>query len=182
MKQKQHPLRRLLISIIAISLFYQVLGYQLVFNANELLCKKEMKLKIKRGLSRSEKHYFAFSTEEFEDLDWKNEKEFVLNGVMYDIIEKIITRDSISISCIDDKQESKLFANLSKQIDQNSDLSATGKPISKVLLKLLKIEGLFIKKEYCVVFTAIENPYTVHLTRNLTDFSNIDSPPPKSYL
>lgn len=174
-------MRRLLISIIAISLFYQVFGYLLVFNANELLCKKEIKARIKSGLRKSEKDYFIFSESDFKNLDWKNEKEFEHNGNMYDIIEKSVEGDSVHIACINDKKETALFANLSDHIDRNSDLTTTGKPISKVLLKLLKIEGLLIKDENCALFMVIENPYIKHNSQKTKDYANVCTPPPELF-
>ena len=176
-------MRRLLISIIAISLFYQVFGYLLVFNANVFLCKKEMKSAIKAGLSDSEKEHLKFSKAEYENLHWLNHKEFNLNDKMYDIIStEELGADSVLISCINDEKEAKLFANLADQIDQNSDLTNTGKPISKVLLKLLKIEGLLIKEENCVLFTALEIPYMKHNSRIVSEFITINTPPPRSVL
>ena len=173
-------MRRLLISIIAISLFYQVFGYLLVFNANVLIRKKEMKTAIKAGLTENEKQHFTFSKAEFENLDWKNKKEFMLNNSMYDIINiTYLNSDSIKVSCINDKKEAELFAHLSDHINQNSDLTSTGKPISKVLLKLLKIEGLLIKEEDCVLFTALEIPYIKHNSPIVTQISNVKTPPPR---
>lgn len=154
-----------------------------MFNANVLLCKKEMKTVIKAGLEDSEKDYFKFSKAEFENLHWINHKEFILNDQMYDIIStEDLGADSVVISCINDEKEATLFANLAEQVDQNSDLTNTGKPISKVLLKLLKIEGLLNKEENCVLFTALEIPYVKHNSRIVSEFININTPPPRAIL
>lgn len=176
-------MRRLLISIIAISLFYQVFGYLLVFNANVFLCKKEMKSAIKAGLSDSEKEHLKFSKADYESLDWQNHKEFSLNDHMYDVIStENIGDDSVLVTCINDIKEKELFAGLADKIDQNSDLTNTGKPISKVMLKLLKIEGLLNKEENCVLFTALEIPYIKHNSRIVSEFVNINTPPPRAIL
>lgn len=173
-------MRRLLVSIIALSLFYQVFGYFIVFNVNALMCKKEMKRSIKAGLKENEMLVFLFSTKEFTNLSWLNKKEFVIENTMYDVVKTSpIGKDSIKVYCINDKKETELFANLSNQIDQNSDLTASGKPISKVLLKLLKIKGLLTKEENCVLFTALEIPYIKHNSPIVTQISNVKTPPPR---
>lgn len=142
-----------------------------------------MKTAIKAGLEDSEKDFFTFSRAEFENLHWKNHKEFVLNNKMYDIIStEDLGTDSVRISCINDKKEATLFANLADHIDQNSDLTNTGKPISKVLLKLLKIEGLLNKEENCVLLTALEIPYMKHNSRIVSEFINVNTPPPRAIL
>ena len=84
--------------------------------------------------------------------------------------------------CINDKKEAELFANLAAHMEQSSDIQATGKPISKVLMKLIKIEGLLIKEENCVLFTALEIPYIKHNSRIVTQISTVSTPPPEQFL
>jgi hypothetical protein len=102
-----------------------------------------MKRKIKAGLSDHELTYFTFSITDFNNLDWLNHKEFRHNNTMYDVVKKIETEnDSVKIACINDAQESTLFANLNEYIDNFSDIQKDGKPSTKILLKLLKIQAI----------------------------------------
>lgn len=173
-------MRRILISIIAISLFYQVFGYILVFNANAVLCKKEMKRAIKAGLKEDDLQVFRLSNIAYENLAWQNKKEFILKKTMYDVVKKEQRgNDSVILYCITDTQETVLFANLTSHIDQNSDLNATGKPISKTLLKLLKIEGLLLKEGYCAFINSIEFDFAKHNPQIVTQISTVSTPPPK---
>lgn len=151
-----------------------------MFNVNALMCKKEMKRSIKAGLKENEMLVFLFSTKEYTNLSWLNKKEFVIENTMYDVVKTSpIGKDSIKVHCINDKKETELFANLSNQIDQNSDLTTSGKPISKVLMKLLKIEGLLTKEESCVLFAELEIPYIKHNSQIVTQISNVKTPPPR---
>lgn len=141
-----------------------------------------MKRTIKAGLKDDEMQVFIFSNSEYENLAWQNRKEFIIENTMYDVVKsQAYGIDSIKIHCINDKKETELFANLSNKVEQNSDLTASGKPISKVLLKLLKIEGLLIKDESCVLFTALENPYIKHNSQIVTQISNVNTPPPEQF-
>lgn len=149
---------------------------------NTMLCKKEAKSLIKAGLKDEEMTALRFSKVEFSKLDWQNKKEFKHNHELFDIVKtKTINKDSILVYCINDKKETELFANLAAHLEQNSDLQATGKPISKVLLKLIKIEGLLIKEENCVLFTALEIPYIKHNSRIVSQISTVSTPPPEFF-
>ncbi len=136
-------MRRIIAYILLLSIFYQCAGYILVYKANFMLCKKEMKRKIKAGLSESELTYFTFSITDFKNLDWLNRKEFRHQNTLYDVVKKINTEnDSVKVACINDTQESVLFANLNEHINSFSDIQKDGKPSTKILLKLLKIQAI----------------------------------------
>lgn len=176
-------MRRLLISILAFSLFYQIFGYLIVFDVNTMLCKKEAKSIIKAGLKVEEMTAFRFTSNEFSALNWQNKKEFKHQDNLYDVVRtEKIGQDSILVYCINDKKEAELFANLAAHMEQSSDIQTTGKPISKALLKLVKIEGLLIKEENCVLFTALEIPYIKHNSRIVTQISTVSTPPPEQFL
>ncbi len=64
-------------------------------------------------------------------LDWKDDNEFRLHGRMYDIIStKIHENGTIEYLCIDDEDETRLFANMDNLIkrefqgDRNKNSSA----------------------------------------------------------
>ncbi len=115
----------------------------MVYDVNFKLCKKEMKRKIKAGLKEEELHHFKLSKEEYEQLDWIHAKEFRLKDEMFDVVRKeSLSNDTILLSCINDKQESILFANLNEHIEQHFDIQKDGKPYSKTLIKLIKIQAL----------------------------------------
>lgn len=106
-----------------------------------------MKRKIKDGLSQEMMHHFKLSSKEYEQLDWVHSKEFRLKEEMYDVVHKeTLSNDSVLLSCINDKQETLLFANLNEHIEQHFDIQKDGKPYSKTLIKLLKIQGLLIDR------------------------------------
>ncbi len=138
-------MRKLLASLLILCVLYQCAGYLLVFEANFRLCRKEMKRAIKAGLNEKELHHFELSTHEYDQLNWHDQHEFEWKGVMYDIVRSKTIRGTIHISCVNDKQESMLFAHLNDHIDRFSDVEKEGKTSSKLLLKLLKIQALPIE-------------------------------------
>ena len=158
-------MRKIIAYLLVLSIFYQCAGYILVFNTNFMLCKKEMKRKIKAGLSEAELTYFTFSHTDFENLDWIHSKEFRYQNRMYDVVKKFETEnDSVKIACINDEQESRLFANLNEHINSFSDIQKDGKPSTKILLKLLKIQAITNNSVSSYVNTfKIKNYFPNHL-------------------
>lgn len=77
--------------------------------------RQEVKAQLKTGLDQEELVQFKFTEEEKQlRLNWKDSKEFELNGEMYDVVETSIKGDTTYITCWHDKKETKL----NKQSDQ----------------------------------------------------------------
>ena len=76
--------------------------------------KKEVKWKMIAGIDKNELVLLKFSKEEIATkLQWKHAKEFEFNNQMYDIVDKVVSKDSIQYWCWWDFKETKL----NKQLD-----------------------------------------------------------------
>lgn len=83
--------------------------------------KREVKWKMIAGIDRSELVLLQFSIDESENLlKWKHSKEFEYNGEMYDVVEKLEGKDSISYWCWWDHEETKLNKQLTELIEQTA--------------------------------------------------------------
>ena len=73
-----------------------------------------VKQRIKAGVPEGERVVFRFTDQDVDALDWEKEgREFRRNGRMYDVVERRQLADgTIELSCIDDDQETRLFARL----------------------------------------------------------------------
>src|SRR4029079_12891061 len=89
-----------------------------------------------------------FSLNELSRLKWENDKEFVYNGELYDVIKKKNVNGSLVIQCIKDKKETHLVDDYVK-VSKETQGDASSKNKSTVLLKL--ITGIFIKVEQPVM-------------------------------
>lgn len=77
--------------------------------------KKEVKWKMIAGIEKSELVLLKFSkTEVSTKLKWKHSKEFEFNNQMYDIVDKVVSNDSVKYWCWWDYKETKL----NKQLDE----------------------------------------------------------------
>lgn len=79
------------------------------------MVRKEVKWKMIAGIDKSELVLLKFSKSEIASkLKWKHSKEFEFNSQMYDIVDKVISKDSIQYWCWWDYKETKL----NKQLDE----------------------------------------------------------------
>lgn len=78
--------------------------------------RSEMKARIKAGVPEKELHQITFASE--EDILWvRDGKEFKLKGRLYDVVR----REGNTFFCVDDEQETQLFAHLDELCREQQD-------------------------------------------------------------
>lgn len=94
--------------------------------------RQAIKQRIKAGVPEGERLVFRFTDQELDALDWEEEgREFRRNGRMYDVVERHQLADgTVELSCIDDDQETRLFARL----DGLTDLALGDRHASRPLV------------------------------------------------
>jgi hypothetical protein len=80
---------------------------------------------IESGIADHDQVLFIFDKENYRDpgweLKWINANEFRYQGGMFDIINTVIKGDSIYLYCVQDMDESDLYAILDKIIEEDDD-------------------------------------------------------------
>jgi hypothetical protein len=118
-------------------------GLYLVFRFQQHIVRKETKLKIKLGVPKEELFFIRIDQSNLHLVEWIHKKEFRFKGVMYDVIRKKILDDhSIEYCCINDKQETKLFAHLDEEVNRNLAQRQHSSIPGKQLIKLLSFSFL----------------------------------------
>ncbi len=128
-----------LFSIFLLTAFvFNLCGYLVIFKAIQFNIRREIKATLKKKLPEKDLHIICFSLKQIKDIDWEeNDREFRYNGIMYDVVKWKKANDYIIYYCINDDQETCLFAQLeeltSKQLeDDNSSAGQTAKNLFKV--------------------------------------------------
>lgn len=107
--------------MITASLFFlagQSIDY-FVFKYRQNAIRKEIKAEIKNGVNEKELFTFTVTDIYLGNAVWiKPGKEFKLNGTLYDIVRKEYKNGITYYKCINDKQETKLFADLDRTIQK----------------------------------------------------------------
>jgi hypothetical protein len=130
----------LLSVLVLASLFWQW-GHLSTFDLRLARVKKEIKLRLKAGVSENERAHFSFSPEEFSKLVWvKPDREFRLGDRFYDVVERWIEAEgTVHFACIDDRQESQLFADLKNMVERSMDTRSQGRSSSAKIIALWKV-------------------------------------------
>ena len=114
-------------SIFLLGIFlFNTVGYYVFFKVAQHQIKSEIKKEIKLNLNQSELTTIKFSPTEIKNIHWLEKgKEFIYNNQMFDIVKRTSNGEIVTLYCINDKQEKKLFENLEeqmlKQIEQNKN-------------------------------------------------------------
>ncbi|MBM3186996.1 MAG: hypothetical protein FJZ67_11910, partial [Bacteroidetes bacterium] len=131
-------MKRLFSFLFLIVFFWQLAGFFVYFEIERYHVRKDIKLAIKQSLPQNEFKQFNFTEIEFQHLTWINDHEFKMNGRMYDVVKKYKNDAGYSISCIDDIQETRLFAQLDEATSSNLNNQPEKAPL-KSFVKLLKL-------------------------------------------
>lgn len=127
--------------LLFIFLFNNV-GYLIVFKTMQYQAKKEIKSIIKNNLSNSDIIKISINRNNLSEIIWIEEgKEFLYKNKLYDLIKSEVLGDELILSCIDDKKETQLFANLDEQVNAylNDDMSKKNSASQKIIKSVLKV-------------------------------------------
>lgn len=108
---------------------------------------------------------------------WENENEFSYNSAMYDVLQKKVSDNQLTIYCILDENETTLIDNYEKANQENNTASKQ-KWVS--ILKLIPTAFIPVAfTEYSC--TAIFDPQACsnYLLRLISHPNNVITPPPK---
>ena len=138
--------------------------------------KSEMTNKILSEHDESEITIFKFTPNEYENnIYWFNEKEFGMNGRMYDVVKIERQMDNYIIYCFNDFKEELLVSNFKKIIERKSEHRSlvTGNQNLTILQAIPN--DLWVLKHFYK-----KNNYLQIIVENYSSIvSDIQSPPPK---
>ena len=124
------------VTLLAEGVMILLLGLQsmgvLIWHVQRGQVRHTIKQRIKAGVPEEERVTFRFSADQLRDLDWEEiDREFRLDGRMFDVVaRRDLGKGTIELSCIDDKQETLLFAHLDAMTDRAMHDRTSVRPIS----------------------------------------------------
>jgi hypothetical protein len=179
--------KKLFSILLLVIVLFNITGFFVIFKIEQFHIRKAIKRQIKAGVSEDELHFFSFSQKEFNELDWtKKGKEFRLENTMYDVVRLEKFKDFIHLYCVNDKEESVLFANLYERIQykMNQESNIPNSPLNNIL-KIFNL--VYVSKEYSYQLAG----YSVQSASTLNDFRVVfytspfiksETPPPNSII
>ncbi len=177
-----HLMKNTLSGFLVIVFLFNLFGYFPAYKLAQYKIRKEMKAVLKQKIPANELIIFTIRADKLNSLHWtKKNKEFRHQDQMFDVVSMENKDGLVYLRCINDRQESKLFAHLeefvSKQMGQGKNpLSQTAKLILKKInaTKYLPLGFfLFLKPEIPMV-SGNSIPFIAYCNVTL----DILSPPP----
>lgn len=170
---------------IAVIFFLTIIGLNIIgffplFKILQYQIRQEVKIKIKKRLAEKEMYKISFS--ERDKIDWiQAGVEFRYHNQMFDIVKQEKENGRMVYWCINDKEESQLFANLDTLVKQqmNNDESTLGN-VAKLLIEIFLL--LYFAEKPCdlTLTTKEKEIYSYYYQFILSSgYINIITPPPK---
>ena len=111
-----------------------------------------------------------------DEIRWKEKnKEFSLDGVLYDVVRIEKREGKTYLFCINDKKEKQLLDNLVNAVNKDHDAKKAGNTIKPVLTDLFFTTILECPKVFSDSFT-----YNMVNVSIVSSFKETESPPPKA--
>ena len=175
-------LKKILSIAMVVTFLFNMTGILVVFRLEQARIRREVKQRIKTGLPAEELHVFDFTGEAYQSLDWEREgREFRQGKELYDVVRSEKHPGGVRLYCINDRQESVLFATLdrliSKKIDQQS--GDPHSPVQKALqwFKQLCVNGAPYAPDLVLFREPTRSPAS-HPDLYTSPFYNPTTPPP----
>lgn len=127
--------------LLLAAVIFNMTGFFIVFKIEQSIVRKNIKRQIKAGVPNNQLFTFHMSRSDYNELDWvKANKEFKKDQNMFDVVKLESTKDSVTLFCINDRQEKELFARLDQAVQNQMEResNASNGPLNKSM-KFLKL-------------------------------------------
>jgi hypothetical protein len=113
---------RKLIIIARFFLIVPLLGV-LSFSMMKMKWMNELHEKLESGLHREKLLTLCYSVDEYKQINWIGQREFIMDGQWYDVVKKQKTGDEYQLTVFPDHEEKNWFANFFPDNKSTSDHS-----------------------------------------------------------
>lgn len=136
--------------ILLLIMLFNLTGISLVFNFQKARLRREMKAQIKGHIPKDQLHKFSVDSANDEHIHWtRRGKELMMNGEMYDVVSVSRENDSIHYYCINDSEETELFAQLDEMVKKKmKEERRTGKQTGKLLRALTSLVYIGVDNQF----------------------------------
>lgn len=166
-------------------LLFNSIGYYPLYKLKQWEIHIEMKSLMKNTLTNENLQCIAITEANSDELEWEweweDEQEFTYKNNRYDVVRTEVKHNVTHYFCIQDTQETKLFAQLEQDVEQQMDDEKT--PLQNTTKKLLKSCSwiVSIQSEYLLSNETLRSTslYSSYYCLYPCTFLNRVTPPPK---
>jgi hypothetical protein len=179
-------LKKVVAVFLAFLIFYNVIGYFVVFKSCQLAIRKEIKQKIKNSVPENELIIIKFSTKDIANGNkgYKkiNDHEFRLFGKLYDVVRKKTSGDTSILYCINDIKEEQLFSNLDSHVKSTMESNAPLRQKTNTLFKLIIQHAILLKNPSISIHESSYEFSNMFLEKLIPIYKNVLTPPPENII
>lgn len=160
--------RQALALSLALIFMINAIGYYPLFKIKQWQIRTEMKAAIKNSLSNEHLKCITVTSSNSNDLVWEeyDEREFTYQHNKYDVVRVEKSAGATSYYCIQDTQETKLFAELDEDVKRQ--LEDDKNPLRRTTKKIIKTFS-------CMAFLVYYNSAAQQEMRRNLSFQFINS-------
>ena len=167
-------MKKALAALLLAILFTSQVGYYFIYTVHQFILKEEIERELLAHIPESSLEVFV--AEELGDkIVWEEEnKEFSIEGVLYDVARIKKSDGKTFLYCINDKQEKQLLDGLAKAVNANH-----GNKQEKNNIKSLLVDLVCMNNEEQSTFLSVPSIYSRFNVILVSSFEEINIPPPK---
>jgi hypothetical protein len=171
----KNQLKKALTASLLLILFTSQVGYYFIYTIHQHIIKEEMERELLAHIPEASLEVII-AEQVADKIEWEEKnKEFSLDGILYDVA-RIEKKDGKTfLYCINDKKEKQLLDNLVKAVNKNHDNKQGRNNIKSLLLDLVCMSDT----EEPGTFSA-PSVYLCFKVTLVSSFEEIHSPPPKA--
>ena len=168
-------MKKALAALLLAILFTSQVGYYFIYTVHQFILKEEIERELLAHIPESSLEVFV--AEELGDkIVWEEEnKEFSIEGVLYDVARIKRSDGKTFLYCINDKQEKQLLDGLSKAVNANH-----GNKQEKNSIKSLLTDLVCMNDEEQPTIFSVPSSYSRFNVVLVSSFEEINIPPPKA--
>ncbi len=167
--------------LLLLLILYQLVGYYSIHHFQVYRIKKDVKKQIKNSIPQDQLTSISYTLSEIDKINWvEKDKEFIFEGVMYDVVKVKMTDSIITFFCIADFKETELFAKLDSYV--NKYIASNPKQQKKSSLVFSKFQLIFLLQKQIISKPDIAKDNKLNplfKIQNYLAFLSVESPPPK---
>ena len=168
-------MKKILAAAFLSIIFTSQVGYYFIYTVHQFILKEEIEKELLAYIPDSLLEVFV--AEEFGDkIVWEEEnKEFSIEGVLYDVAHIKKNEGKTFLYCINDKQEKQLLDGLAKAVNANH-----GNKQEKNNIKSLLVDLVCMNDDEGPGIFSVSFIYSNFHADLVSSFEEINIPPPKA--
>jgi hypothetical protein len=168
-------LKKALASSLLLILFTSQVGYYFIYTIHQHIIKEEVEKELLAHIPESSLQVII-AEQVVDKIVWEEKnKEFSLDGILYDVSRIEKKEGKTFLYCINDKKEKQLLDDLAKAVNKDHGNKQGTNNIKSLLLDLVCMNDEEEPKTF-----SVPSAYSCFNVTLVSSFEEINSPPPKA--